>query len=547
MKHHAVDIAFERALSREIATSELMRMRVVAVTLAILLIADQLIFLFARGMIEQFMQKPLPGWLPLRVIGPFLAYETVALLVLRYRLARGRSFPTFARYANALIETSLPTYILWWINQFASPEIAFGAWPAMLYFVFIVASTLRLNFLLPAFTGAVAAAGYLGLVLWVLSGLSIATDPLNYFSKAAIMLFAGVVAGLVALRLRAKFRQVFTEAASRERITNLFGQHVSPAVVDRLLERPAEFAGEVSEVCVMFLDIRNFTANARGRPPEEVVEFLNAAFAFMIESIDRHGGFINKFLGDGFMAIFGAPIEDRAAASHATAAAREILAEIDRRGLPDAPWPLSIGIGLHIGPAVTGNVGSPRRKEYTAIGDTVNLASRTRAADQGILCPADRLRCGDGGARRHDRHRDLPRRRGGQGLCRTGGHLAVGLKAKSQSLIVSSRSIGGFDGCEVVDDRSYVFLFYRRLVDMDHFGDHRLPGGLRQCRLVEHHAGGMTGEAIIVEGLGSGTGKHVVALRKLDGDRCQRERRLAMARHRRQENGCQEQQGCQFG
>ena len=289
MKHHAVDIAFERALSREIATSELMRMRVVAVTLAILLIADQLIFLFARGMIEQFMQKPLPGWLPLRVIGPFLAYETVALLILRYRLARGRSFPTFARYGNALIETSLPTYILWWINQFASPEIAFGAWPAMLYFVFIVASTLRLNFLLPAFTGAVAAVGYLGLVLWVLSQQGITADPLNYLSKAAIMLFAGVVAGLVALRLRAKFRQVFTEAASRERITNLFGQHVSPAVVDRLLERPAEFAGEVSEVCVMFLDIRNFTANARGRPPEEVVEFLNAAFAFMIESIDRQG------------------------------------------------------------------------------------------------------------------------------------------------------------------------------------------------------------------------------------------------------------------
>jgi adenylate cyclase len=376
MRSPSVDLTFERALSREIALSELMRMRVVAVTLAILLIADQLIFLFARGVIEQFIQKPLPSWLPLWVVGPFLAYETVALLFLRYRLARGRSFPTIARYGNAIVETSLPTVILWKITQFASPEIAFGAWPAMLYFVFIVASTLRLNFLLPAFTGAVAAAGYLGLVLWVLSQQAITADPLNYFTKTAIMLLAGVVAGIVALRLRGKFRQVFMEAASRERVTNLFGQHVSPAVVDRLLDRPAEFTGEISEVCVMFLDIRNFTANARTRQPAEVVEFLNAAFAFMIESIDRHGGFINKFLGDGFMAIFGAPIEDPSAARHATAAAREILAEIDRRGLPEAPWPLSIGIGLHIGPAVTGNVGSPRRKEYTAIGDTVNLASR---------------------------------------------------------------------------------------------------------------------------------------------------------------------------
>jgi adenylate cyclase len=162
----------------------------------------------------------------------------------------------------------------------------------------------------------------------------------------------------------------------RDRVTNLFGQHVSPAVVDRLLASPADFTGETRKVCVMFLDIRNFTANARSKRPEQVVEFLNATFGFMIESIDRQGGFINKFLGDGFMAIFGAPLDDPAAAHHAVAAAQEILVEIDRRGLADDAWPLRVGIGLHMGDAATGNVGSPRRKEFTAIGDTVNLASR---------------------------------------------------------------------------------------------------------------------------------------------------------------------------
>jgi adenylate cyclase len=239
-----------------------------------------------------------------------------------------------------------------------------------------LASTLRLNFVLPAFTGTVAAIGYLGTACWVLSFSAVAPNPLDYAVKAAMMVVAGVVAGLVALRLRAKFRYAVEEAASRERVTNLFGQHVSPAVVDRLLTSPTEFAGERREICVMFLDIRNFTANARTRRPEEVVAFLNVAFAFMIESIDRHGGFINKFLGDGFMAIFGAPLDDAAASRHAVAAAQEILAEIDRRGLADGSWPLRVGIGLHAGHAITGNVGSPRRKEFTAIGDTVNLASR---------------------------------------------------------------------------------------------------------------------------------------------------------------------------
>jgi len=144
------------------------------------------------------------------------------------------------------------------INKFATPAVAFGTWPTMLYFIFIVVSTLRLDFILPPFTGTVAAAGYLGIATWVLSLQGIATNP-NHIIKAALMVVAGAVAGLAALRLRAKFRRAVEEAVSRERATNPFGQHVSPSVVDRLLDGPAEFRGDIREICVMFLDIRNFT------------------------------------------------------------------------------------------------------------------------------------------------------------------------------------------------------------------------------------------------------------------------------------------------
>jgi len=376
MKVATLDPVFEHALGGEIAASEEIRMRVLAWTLAILLVVDQIVFLFARGMLAQMVGKPLPVWLPLRVFGPFLAYEILALSILGNRRARGKAMPTVARFANAAIETSLPTVILWHMSELTGPTAAFGAWPVLLYFVFIVASTLRLDFALPVFTGAVAAVSYLGLACWVLSPGAVLANPAGYISKAGMMVTAGVIAGLVALRLRAKFRYALEQAAARDRVTNLFGQHVSPAVVDRLLSSPADFVGETREVCVMFLDIRNFTANARSRPPEQVVEFLNDAFAFMIEAVDRHAGFINKFLGDGFMAIFGAPFDDPAAARHAVAAAQDILAEIDRRGLGEGAWPLRIGVGLHMGHAVTGNVGSPRRKEFTAIGDIVNLAAR---------------------------------------------------------------------------------------------------------------------------------------------------------------------------
>ena len=144
----AIDPAYERALAAEIAASELLRMRVVAVTLTILLAADQALFLFARPAIEQFLQKPVPTWLPSRVIGFFLVYEVAATLFLRHRLARGKAFPRPARYFNAFVETSLPTVILLAINHLAGSQVAFGAWPVLLYFIFIIASTLRLGFML---------------------------------------------------------------------------------------------------------------------------------------------------------------------------------------------------------------------------------------------------------------------------------------------------------------------------------------------------------------------------------------------------------------
>ena len=109
MKFAASTPAFDRALSVEIAASEQIRMRVLAGTLAILLLGDQLLFLFARETLEQFAGRSLPTWLPLKVFGPFLAYEILALVVLRYRRGRGKSMPTAARFANAVIETRLPT------------------------------------------------------------------------------------------------------------------------------------------------------------------------------------------------------------------------------------------------------------------------------------------------------------------------------------------------------------------------------------------------------------------------------------------------------
>jgi adenylate cyclase len=304
----------------------------------------------------------------------------VVLFVLRWRASRDMEFPRYARFGNAFIETSMPSVMIFTLSHHMHPETVFGFWPPLLYFVFILLSTLRLDFWLSLWTGVVAAVQQFLLVSWFIP-LELFSDVpehslLYNLSRSLVLLGSGAIAGIVAGSLRRQFDKSVQAAAARDRITNMFGQHVSPAVVDRLLAQQSDPPSETREVCVLFLDIRGFTAMTRTRPAGETVALLNDFFAEMIDIVDRNNGIINKFLGDGFLAMFGAPLEDPKAAVNALAAGRGMLAAVDRWNEARPQMTLRVGIGIHLGEAVTGTVGSPRRKEYTVIGDTVNLAAR---------------------------------------------------------------------------------------------------------------------------------------------------------------------------
>ena len=372
--------SYTDALRREILRSELQRMRALAIVLALLLAMTLIAANLLTGLNQRMFQRGIAGWLPLAGIGPFLLYELGAMTFLRWRLARDKDFPRPARFVNALIETSLPGVIITALALHMDPHLVFGFWPPLLYFIFILLSTLRLDFWLSLWTGVVAAVQQMILVLWLLPITpwgSIPEETLIYHaSRSFVLLLAGVVAGVVAGRLRRQFEHSVAAAASRDRVTNLFGQHVSPAVVDRLLAQQSDPPSEMRTVCVLFLDIRGFTAMTRVRPAGETVALLNGFFAAMIDVVDRHNGIINKFLGDGFLALFGAPLDDPAAARNALAAARAMLEAVAVWNRDHPENALRVGIGIHLGEAVTGTVGSPRRKEYTVIGDTVNLAAR---------------------------------------------------------------------------------------------------------------------------------------------------------------------------
>ena len=165
----------------------------------------------------------------------------------------------------------------------------------------------------------------------------------------------------------------------RKRIRELFGVYLSLEVSQAILDGQVALEGESLEVSVLFCDIRGFTGFSNTRSPKDVVGRLNKFFSSMSGAITLHGGTINKFLGDGFLAVFGAPVprpdHSRRAVEAALAMEREL--EGFNRDLEElGELKMEIGIGIETGEVIAGNVGSADRKEYTVIGDTVNRASR---------------------------------------------------------------------------------------------------------------------------------------------------------------------------
>jgi len=165
----------------------------------------------------------------------------------------------------------------------------------------------------------------------------------------------------------------------QNKILELFKPYVPKAVTSRILEGKSSLPSERREVTVIFLDIKDFTHLAERLDPEEATDILNRIFQPIINIIYKYEGSINKFLGDGLMIVFGTPYSHENDPERAIRTSMEIMESIERNGeieIGSKKMKLKVSIGINTGLCISGEIGSDSRKEFTVIGDTVNLASR---------------------------------------------------------------------------------------------------------------------------------------------------------------------------
>jgi len=363
-------MTFDEHLAREILASERVRIGILIRVVVALLVFFSVFAVLFRGTYLQFFAGPGGMLYAGAILVALLVYELAIRSVMGRWLEQGRSIRPGLRYLNALVETSVPSLMILALSQTGNPAYVMQGPAAYLYGVFIVLSTLRLDYRLSVFTGVVAAAEYVALCLHFGERAGIVGTPLGlppfYLGKAMVLLLAGFAAAFVAHQLKRRVGNAFRAQEERQRIVASFGQQVSPEIVEALLRGGPGMESRRAVVCILFMDIRNFTPMVERMTPEEIVALQNSVFSVGIEVVNRHRGVINQFLGDGFMATFGAPVSGGEDCRNALAAARELVARL----------PMRVGIGLHVGEAVTGNIGSEQRKQYSITGDVVILASR---------------------------------------------------------------------------------------------------------------------------------------------------------------------------
>lgn len=379
-----MDNLFHKQFKGEFLLREKLRTSILAkIFFAGSILASLNFFLFGNNNSEAFNHKALL-YVMISLFSPVLFELSYLLYINRHIKKNLQAIPAMGQYLNAFIEISSPAIIMFLLSgQFHNPARILQLPISYTYFIFIILSTLRLNFRLSFFTGFVAAIEFFMLSIHLTHksnvmepGLPVVEDYLIAAAKSLALLLSGIGAAFVAGQIRKSINRSLQAIERESKIVNLFGQQISKEIVDEMIKNNGTVQSKMMRVSTMFIDIRNFTNHVADQSPAEIVKYQNAFFSIVVNAVTKYKGIVNQFLGDGCMVTFGAPVTVENSGENAVQAALEIQRQLNKEiKLGNIP-PTNIGVGIHIGDAVTGNIGTTERQQYSITSSVVILAAR---------------------------------------------------------------------------------------------------------------------------------------------------------------------------
>jgi adenylate cyclase len=363
---------------------------------------------------EQDRSEILIGWIQLAVITTFAllyfispktagsaGYITVAaiavyfvLTVLRLVMSYSFSMPAWVLVLSVVVDMALLFGLIWSFHlQYDQPPSFYLKAPTLLYvFIFIALRALRFDARFVLLAGGLAAAGWLAMAGYATrqAGMEMITrDYVHYmtsnsiligaeFDKIASILVVTAIIATAVIRSRRLLERTVAEGFAVQDLSRFFAPEIAQRIVAQGQDIVAG-AGEARDAAVLYIDVRNFTRLAQKLPPDAVMQILAEFQACLVPVIRRHGGVVDKFLGDGIMATFGAAAPNKTYAADALRAMDDLMAEARRWSIgaqAGGGVPLQVNGGVAAGRIIFGAVGDRSRLEYTVIGDAANLSAK---------------------------------------------------------------------------------------------------------------------------------------------------------------------------
>jgi adenylate cyclase len=315
------------------------------------------------------------GWLAF-----FILYEVIILRLIAFSRNKYHRVREGFRFVHTLLEISFPSLLIFYMVDVRGQLLFIDSPIFLMYFLFIIISVLHLDFRLSFITALLAAVQYAGIIYY---GYNLGNETAEYQSvipensfylRCVVLIISGLAGGYVAQEMKRRIHISFDLQRAKSDMEILFGQQVSREVFSALIQEQGK--AKKQEATVLALDIRNFTAFAETHSPDEIMDFQNKIFGPIIDIINQHQGIVNQILGDGIMATFGTPVSNPLHADMAFEAALRILQKVNELCKEGLIPETRLGMGLHTGDVITGNIGNESRKQYSISGSAVIIAFR---------------------------------------------------------------------------------------------------------------------------------------------------------------------------